>query len=212
MTYNSSMTDVWYPGRPPLKTPEIVEGLTHYLGALQVCADQCTSAYLEQAEQICDHILTVLQEESDDCLGSDTDINSLIELLPQSFHAAVLCVKHGCWDDLEEVISNVDAVKWSLIYQLDAVTEGGDDERRPTPPEAAGRTTPWPDGGEDAEQEHWAQGPTPGQLEAEEALPGGDEEEDELATATDTLSPASETLPSPSPGSDGEEPPRSRTA
>jgi hypothetical protein len=212
MTYNSSMTDVWYPGRPPLKTPEIVEGLTHYLGALQVCADQCTSAYLEQAEQICDLVMDILQEESDDCLGSDSDINALIELLPQSFHAAVLCVKHGRWDDMEDVINSVDAVKWSLIYKLDAITEGGDDERRTTPPEASGRTTCWPNGGEDPEQEHWAQGPTPDQLEAEEALPSRDEEEDGLATETDILSPAAETLPSPSPASDEEEPGRSHTA
>jgi hypothetical protein len=202
MPYNFSMTDVWYPGRPPLRTPEILAGLTHYLGALQVCVDQCTSAYLEQAEKISDHVMEILQEESRDCLGSDTDINALMELLPQSFAAAVLCVKHGHWDTLEEVINGVDAVKWSLIYKLDGLTEGGDDGRQHPSPESSRRTTPWPDGGEDAEQEHWAQGPTPDQLEAEEAIPGGDEEEDELATAAGTPSPDEETPSQPPPSSD----------
>lgn len=196
MTYNSSMTDVWYPGRPPLKTPEIVEGLTHYMGALQVCADQCTAEYLERAKRICDHIMEILQEESDDCLNSDTDINALMELLPRSLRAAALCVKHARWDALEEIISSVDAVKWSLIYKLNDITEGGNNEQRATSPEASGRTTPWPDSGEDTEQAHWAQGPTPDQLEAEETLRSGDEE-DKLATTTSTPSPASETPSQP---------------
>jgi hypothetical protein len=122
------VSDIWYPGRPPLSTPDIIAGLTYYTDALQGCADQCTSACLERAEQICADTLAVLNEESDDCLGSDTDVNALIDFLPQSLRAAVLCVKHERWDELEEVISHVDAVKWSLRAKLDAITEGGNHE------------------------------------------------------------------------------------
>lgn len=196
------MSDVWYPGRPPLRTPEIVEGLTHYLGALQGCADQCTSAYLEQANQICDHVLSILQEESDDCLGSDTDINALMKLLPQSFRAAVLCATQDAWDNLEEIISNIDAVRWSLIYKLDKITEGGTDDRRSTATKTSGRATLRPHSRENTEQTHWTQGSTPEQHEAEEALRSRDKEAG-LTTETNILSPTPGTPSPPPPSSDG---------
>ena len=206
------MTDVWYPGRPPLRSPEIIEGLTHYVAALEVCGHQCAPEYLEMAEKVGQHILDVLEDESADCLGSDTDTNELIEMLPETFKAAVLCVQHGHWDALEDITASVDAVRWALINKLEAAIEGADHGRgTTTPPETPGRTAPWSHGSEDPEQKHWAEGPTIGQLQAEEALPSV-EEEDELVTGSDTLSPALETPPPPSPASDAEEPDRSRTA
>jgi hypothetical protein len=118
------MTDVWYPGRPPLKSPEIIQGLTHYIDALQ-------RGQIEQANRICDDLMDVLEEESDDCLASDTNINALISTLPNTFKAATLCVQHGHWDALEDLIASIDVVRWALINRLDAAT-GENDGRRTT--------------------------------------------------------------------------------
>lgn len=215
MVYNSDMTDVWYPGRPPLRSPEIIEGLTHYVAALEVCGHQCAPEYLEMAEKVGQHILDVLEEESADCLGSDTDTNELIEMLPETFKAAVLCVQHGQWDDLEDITASVDAVRWALINKLEAATEGADNGRgtaSPPPPETPGRAAPWTHGSEDAEQKHWAEGPTPDQLQAEEALPGVEEDANGIATDQDTRWPELESSPQPPPPSDEEERDPPRTA
>lgn len=120
------MTSIWYPGRPPLRAPEIITALKHYAYVLQNGRDQRTGDYLEKAARLCEHAATILEAETADCLGSDTDINDLLVLLPQTLKAARACTANGAWDVLTEVIDSIEDVRWAMVHQLDAagVTHG----------------------------------------------------------------------------------------
>ncbi|MBU1891211.1 hypothetical protein KJ782_07055 [Patescibacteria group bacterium] len=113
------MTDVWYPGRAPLKSPEIISDLAHFTGYLTQCLNNRDASALDGAAATCAHCLAIALEESDECLGSDTTLNALMKMLPLVLRAAQLCVANQSWDDLDPLIADVDAVRWGFIQQLE---------------------------------------------------------------------------------------------
>lgn len=144
------MSDVWYPGRPPLKTPEIIQGVSGYARALARCSDEATSEYLEEAERWHDDVLSVLKEEAHDCLSTDPDINGMIEALPQTLHAAKACVGQREWELLDGLAAQIEALSWALRGALDAIEERPDGH--PSPEEDDGPRC-GPDDKPDAGQE-----------------------------------------------------------
>jgi hypothetical protein len=116
---------LWYPGRIPLCAPLVVQGLEHYIAALDMTVLRRDPTHAETAQRIYKDVYAVLYAEGLDCLGTDTDINALLTLLKQGQHAAELCVRNGCWDDLTAVIDAIDTVRWSLALKHD---QGGTDD------------------------------------------------------------------------------------
>lgn len=117
--------DLWYPGRIPLCTRQVIRGLQHYIETLHTAIYQQDATQITVANRIHQDIYKVLYEEGCSCLGSDADINNLLTMLIRAQQAAELCAQQNCWDDLYDVINAIDTVRWNLITKQD---NGGTDD------------------------------------------------------------------------------------
>lgn len=183
--YLMASSDLWYPGRIPLCTPQVIRGLESYLEALQLAVDLRDTTFVQVAGRIGHDIHGVLYQEGLDCLGSDTDINDLLALLLQTQQAVEGCAQRDLWEDMDDIIDAIDTVRWGLILKQNG--GGTDDGKQP-----GAVTTPDPDEGlasgtdreEDPGETGWTDGDDYHQFQAEEALPLCDDEDEgeDLAT------------------------------
>jgi hypothetical protein len=120
MSYN-----IWYPGRIPLCSVQVIQGLEQYIETLNQAIKTKSSESIEKAERIYQDIYETLWQEGIDCLGSDTDINDLLTLLARSNQAAHLCAKADCWHDLEIITNALSTVQYGLIAKQN---NGGTDD------------------------------------------------------------------------------------
>jgi hypothetical protein len=174
------MADLWYPGRIPLCTQEILPALRLYVHMLQDAVLHEDGNMVIQARGPQTHVLNFLTAEARACLGSDTDINGLIELLRNSYHAAAVCCQRNDWNSVAEIAEAIDEVFWGLHrkHELGGVDDGKEPQRV-APPEQPERCSPGSDGAESAEQEDGAE-LEDAYREAEEALQSGYDEEARL--------------------------------
>lgn len=184
-------SDLWYPGRIPLCTSQVVRGLTLYLEALRTATEREDTNYILVAGHIHEDIHKILYAEGLDCLGSDTDINDLLALLEQTQQAVEACAQRNAWDDLEDVIDAIDTVRWSLmIKQNGGGTDDGEQPGAVTTPNPHERPTDGSDSETDPGEEHWSDRDVYDQFKAEEALPlCDDENEDEDLTEEQSDTP-----------------------
>lgn len=178
------MAALWYPGRIPLCAREVIYGLGQYLDLLREAVTQRSADYVISANGPHSFVIDRLTAEARDCLGSDPDINDLINMLQASQQAAELCVQRDCWDDLDDVIDAVDTVRWSLIHKLEnGGTDDGDSRPRTAPPPDADEPAgDWTNDPTEPGETDWTACPNVDQLKAEEAIPSCDGEEDPVET------------------------------
>jgi len=173
-------SDLWYPGRIPLCTPQVVRGLDSYIEALQTAIVRQDTTYIEVANRIHQDIYATLFEEGRSCLGSDTDINSLLTLLMRSQQAAVLCAQRNCWEDLEDVINAIEVVRWSLaLKQEKGGTDDGEEPGAVATPDPDGGTARRSDRAPDPGQTDWTDYPDADFFKAQAEIPSCDEENED---------------------------------
>jgi hypothetical protein len=173
-------SDLWYPGRIPLCTPQVIRGLEQYLEALRSSVEKQDTTYVHVARRVHEDIHAVLYEEGLDCIGSDTDINDLLTLLLRTQQAVEACAERDLWNDLEDIIDAIDTVRWSLLMKQ----EGGATDDGEQPGVVA---TPDPDErlGDRASDEaytretDWTGNTVAREFEAQAALPCCDDEDEE---------------------------------
>lgn len=185
-------SDLWYPGRIPLCTPQVIRGLGQYTEALRSTVELQDTTYVEVADRIHRDIYEVLFEEGKDCLGSDTDINSLLNMLIQAQEAVELCAEQKCWDELDDVIDAIDTVRWSLILKQEAGgTDDGEEPGSVATPDPDSRASRGSYDEKEPRETDWSQYPTVDQLKAEAEIPSFEDEEEE------SLDPNEEPLTGP---------------
>ena len=178
-------SDLWYPGRVPLCTAQVVRGLGLYLEALNTAIELEDTVYVQVAGRVYQDIHQVLYAEGLDCLGSDTDINDLLGLMERTQQAAEACAQRDAWDDLADVADAIDTVRWGLRMKQDG--GGTDDGEQPgavTTHDPDERFASGANGTANPGEEHWAGDGDADQFKAEEALPLCDDEDEgeDLAT------------------------------
>lgn len=170
---------LWYPGRIPLCTPQVVYGLQQYIDTLRTAAIYQDTTSIGKTNRIYQDIHAILYEEGCSCLGSDADINNLLALLTHTQQAVEACAQHSCWDDLEDVIDAIDTVYWSLqLKQENGGTDDGEEPGVVATTDAYGRATDRPDRTQDTQQAERLDDARR-KLEAEGTVPGSDETTEE---------------------------------
>ena len=119
------MSDLWYPGRHPFCTKEVIDLLSHAIEALLKLIAEEDGTHLETLEGVCDAALITLDEESNECLGTDENLHSLYALFADTFRGAVLFYKGKAWKNIYELATSMQVVRDQLIETMEGATDDG---------------------------------------------------------------------------------------
>lgn len=114
---------LWYPGRPPFCSDELIWLLTQFVETLHELNAEQDGTKLEVLELLADEALTHIEEESNECHGTDSTLNSLRKLMEEAFKGATLAFQNRAWDSLFEIATNILVVRDELREKHDEVTQ-----------------------------------------------------------------------------------------
>ena len=173
-------SDLWYPGRIPLCTPQVIRGLALYLEALRSAVDSRDPNYVIVAGRVHQDIHDVLYAEGLDCIGSDTDINDLLSLLLRTQQAVEACAQRDLWDDMDEIIDAIDTVRWSLLMKQEGgATDDGEQPGTTATPNPDERLGAGADSDAYTRETDWTGDTVAREFEAQAALSSRDVEDQE---------------------------------
>lgn len=119
------MSDLWYPGRHPFCTPELIDLLGYAIEALARLIAEEDGSQLDTLEGVCDAALIAITEESEACLGTDENLQSLHSLFLDSFKGAVQFYKGKAWRNIYELATNLALARNQLIEAVEGATDDG---------------------------------------------------------------------------------------
>jgi hypothetical protein len=99
------MSQLWYPGRPPFCTSALVGALSCFVTTIHELIAEDTGAKLEVLDRIRQDALRTIEEENNECLGTDRTLNDLRRLFTDA-----CIVAHGAYDKQD----------WFVLLELSA--------------------------------------------------------------------------------------------
>lgn len=121
-----TMTQLWYPGRPPFCSNDLMYCLTHAVECLFEVIAEKQALPLEVLDQVVAEALYLIEKESDDCLGTDKTLNKLRELFENSLKIAHLLYQNNAWPDLIELATNLLVVRNELAEHVKKIEGDAD--------------------------------------------------------------------------------------
>lgn len=113
---------LWYPGRPPFCSDELIWLLTQYIETLHELNVDHDGHKLEVLFLLADEALIYVEDESDSCNGTDSVLNNLRELFHKATEGAKLAFQNQAWDSLFEIATNITVVRDELREKHEEVT------------------------------------------------------------------------------------------
>jgi hypothetical protein len=166
------MSDLWYPGRHPFCSEEVIDLLGHAIEALTLLVSSEDGTHLESLEGVTDAALITIGGENEECLGTDENLHSLYALFADTFKGAVLFYKGKAWRNIYELATNMQVARDQLIEAVEGATDNG----RIISPEGDGGPRAGADGSTSSEQEDPPGTSEERQCQSEGALQGDAEE------------------------------------
>lgn len=116
------MSTLWYPGRPPFCTDELVLLLDTFVETLHELNAAQDVTRLEVLELVKDDALVTIEEESEECLGTDSLLNNLRTLFDDAMTVAHNAFERKDWNSLLELATNMLVVRNELKEKQAEVT------------------------------------------------------------------------------------------
>lgn len=108
------MTQLWYPGRPPFCAGAIVGALSCFVTTIHELIAEESGAKLEVLDRIRADALRTIEEENNECLGTDSTLNNLRRLFTDACVVARGAYKEQNWPALLELSTNLLVVRDEL--------------------------------------------------------------------------------------------------
>lgn len=116
------MSQLWYPGRVPFCTDELVQQLSLFVEVLHELTATQDSTRLQMLELIKDDAIVTLDRERRECFGTDATLNNLHQLFNDAMRVSLGAFRSGNWDALFELATNMLVVRDELMEEQEKVT------------------------------------------------------------------------------------------
>lgn len=118
-----SMSQLWFPGRPPMCSNELIWLTGQFAETLFELIANRDPDKLGVLECITADALFHIIDESEECLGTDDVLNNIQELFEKSMNGAITYYKAGAWDHLLELATSMTTVRDQLIEEMGKVQD-----------------------------------------------------------------------------------------
>ena len=162
------MSDLWYPGRHPFCSKEIVGLLDQAIETLTLLIVEEDGTYLLPLEKICVDGITLTEDELDDCFGTDDNLHNLHALFVNTCAGAPKFYQAKAWEHLLELATQLRIAQNALIEIIEGATDG-----RTTSSETPGGTRAGTNGASSARKEDAPGTATGSEHESQSALQQG---------------------------------------
>jgi hypothetical protein len=112
---------LWYPGRPPFCSDEVIWLLTQFVDTLHELTAAQDATRLQVLEAIAEDALSEIEAESAECNGTDRVLNTLRTLFNDAFKGAVLAYQNQAWDSIFEIATNMLVIRDELREEHEKV-------------------------------------------------------------------------------------------
>jgi len=116
------MSELWFPGRPPMCSDQILPLFTRYFETLLDLGESKNGTALELLENIQDDALMYIEGENATCLNTDPILTKLKEMLINTTEAARLAYLHQAWSEILTLAISTSLVCQELAEALERVT------------------------------------------------------------------------------------------
>lgn len=134
------MSELWYPGRHPFCSKEVVDLLNQAVETLTFLIANEDGTRLIALEKICVDGITITEDELEDCLGTDDNLHLLRALFIDTCVGAPKFYQAKAWEQLLELATQLTVARNALIEIMEGATDG-----RTTSTETTGGTGSRPD-------------------------------------------------------------------
>lgn len=119
------MVDLWYPGRPPFCSQQLIKYLDEIIDILAFTISDQSGERLPNLEAICSAAVTLIADENADYLDTDESLNGLYSLFEDTYRGALLFYRGQAWEQLMSLATHLGVAQNYLINALEGATDDG---------------------------------------------------------------------------------------
>lgn len=116
------MTQLWYPGRPPFCAPALISLLTMFVDVLLALIAKEDISLLHALGRIQEDALEHIARENEECLGTDSVLNHVRQMLMDGVTIATVAFDRRDWNSIQELATTMTVVRDELREQHERVT------------------------------------------------------------------------------------------